>query len=175
MDFGERLRELRKQQGLSQRALAALIGVDYTYISKLETGANPPPSAETIHRMAQELEANESELRVLAGKLPIIVCLCGSTRFYEEFHKANIRETLAGKIVLSIGIDFKSDADLLLAGEITLADKKRMDELHLQKINLADEVLILNVHGYIGESTRRELEYAREHDKRIRWLEEMVH
>lgn len=101
---------------------------------------------------------------------PTIVCLCGSTRFGDAFHEANLKETLAGKIVLSIGCDFKSDADLLLAGSLTPEDKARLDELHLRKIDLADEVLILNVGGYVGESTRREIAYAREHGKRIRWL-----
>jgi hypothetical protein len=103
---------------------------------------------------------------------PVIVCLCGSTRFMKEFHEANLRETLAGHIVLTIGCDFKSDADLLLAGELTQEDKARLDELHLRKIDLADEVLILNVNGYLGESTRREWQYAQAHGKRIRWLVE---
>src|SRR5205085_10771505 len=71
-------------------------------------------------------------------RTPIIVCLCGSTRFGEAFRKANLEETLAGKIVLSIGCDFKSDDALGL----TEADKERLDELHLRKIDLADEVLI---------------------------------
>ena len=98
---------------------------------------------------------------------PIIVCLCGSTRFSEAFHEANLRETLAGKIVLSIGCDFKSDDALGLTSE----DKERLDALHLRKIDLADEVLILNVGGYIGQSTMNELLYAQEHRKRIRFLE----
>ncbi len=103
---------------------------------------------------------------------PTIVCLCGSTRFSDAFHEANLRETLAGKIVLSIGCDFKSDADLQLAGELTAEDKARLDELHLRKIDLADEVLILNVGGYIGQSTLNELLYAQAHNKRIRFLEQ---
>jgi hypothetical protein len=102
---------------------------------------------------------------------PIIVCLCGSTRFSQAFHEANLRETLARKIVLSIGCDFKSDTDLLLAGELTVEDKQRLDELHLHKIDLADEVLILNVGGYVGESTANEAYYAASQGKRVRWLE----
>lgn len=100
---------------------------------------------------------------------PTIVCLCGSTRFGFAFRKANFEETLAGKIVLSIGCDFKSDDALGLTDE----DKVRLDELHKRKIDLADEVLILNVGGYIGNSTQSELEYAREHNKRIRYLEHL--
>lgn len=100
---------------------------------------------------------------------PTIVCLCGSTRFSEAFRKANLVETLEGKIVLSIGCDFKSDDALGLPEDA----KAMLDELHKRKIDLADEVLILNVGGYIGSSTMSELEYAREHNKRIRYLEQL--
>lgn len=100
---------------------------------------------------------------------PTIVCLCGSTRFSEAYQEMNLRETLAGNIVLSIGINTKSDDDLIKAG--WKIDKGALDTLHLHKIDLADEVLILNVEGYIGESTRREVEYAQLKNKRIRWLE----
>lgn len=102
-----------------------------------------------------------------AGEKPTVVCLCGSTRFSDTFREANFQETLAGRIVLSIGCDFKSDAALGL----TEADKVRLDELHKRKIDLADEVLILNVGGYIGDSTRSELEYAKAHGKWIRYWE----
>ena len=98
---------------------------------------------------------------------PTIVTLCGSTRFSEAFRKANLDETLAGRIVLSIGCDFKSDDALGL----TEQDKQRLDELHLRKIDLCDEVLVLNVDGYVGASTRNEIKYAAYHGKRIRWLE----
>lgn len=101
------------------------------------------------------------------GTRPIIVCLCGSTRFSEAFQQANLRETLAGKIVLTIGCDMRSDDTLGLSPSIKLD----LDLLHLHKISLADEVLILNVGGYIGESTQRELDFARYHGKRIRFLE----
>ena len=102
---------------------------------------------------------------------PTIVCLCGSTRFIEAFRAANLRETIAGKIVLSIGCDTKSDTDLLALGELTEESKAALDELHKRKIDLADEVLILNVGGYVGKSTISEIAYAQEHGKLIRWLE----
>jgi len=98
---------------------------------------------------------------------PVIVCLCGSTRFAEAFRQANLCETLKGKIVLTIGCDFKSDEALGLSK----ATKQRLDELHLRKIDLADEILVLNVGGYIGQSTRQEIGYARRLGKRVRWLE----
>jgi hypothetical protein len=99
---------------------------------------------------------------------PTIVCLCGSTRFSPAYQEVNFNETLAGKIVLTIGCDFKSAAGLRL----TLEDKARLDELHLRKIDLADEVLILNVGGYIGDSTKNEISYARMKGKQLRFLEE---
>ena len=73
MTFGERLRELRKAQGISQRDLAELVDIDFTYVSKIETGDNAPPSMETIHRIALALSADEQELIVLAGKVHIDV------------------------------------------------------------------------------------------------------
>jgi hypothetical protein len=97
---------------------------------------------------------------------PRVVCLCGSTRFYEMFQALNFAETLAGHIVLSIGCDTKSDEGLLLSQD----DKGRLDELHLRKIDLADEVVVVNVGGYVGESTVREIVYAASSGKSIRWL-----
>jgi hypothetical protein len=108
------------------------------------------------------------------GAFPPIVCLCGSTRFYDEFRRANLRLTLAGQIVLSIGCDTKSDADLASAAELgndPSTTKTRLDELHKRKIDLADYVLVLNVGGYIGDSTRSEIAYALDHAKPVRYLD----
>lgn len=99
---------------------------------------------------------------------PRIVCLCGSTRFSQAFQDANLHETLAGRIVLSIGCNTRNDDDLRRAG--VDIDKESLDTLHLFKIDLCHEVLVLNVDGYVGESTRREIEYARRLGKPIRWL-----
>src|ERR1051325_4274502 len=105
--------------------------------------------------------------------MPPIVCLCGSTRFSQAFQDANLRETLAGKIVLSIGCDMRSDAEIFghLSEEELVAIKTKLDELHLRKIDLSNEILVLNVAGYIGESTAREITYAIEHHKVVRYLE----
>jgi hypothetical protein len=97
---------------------------------------------------------------------PIIVCLCGSCRFKETFIDQYAKETDKGKIVLSVG-RFMPQSEQELKPEL----KKMLDELHLRKIDLADEVLILNVGGYIGDSTRRELLYAISQGKIIRYLE----
>ncbi len=101
---------------------------------------------------------------------PTIVCLCGSTRFVDAFNQARVNETMKGKIVLSIEITtsqhFDSDPQYS-----NLPVKRMLDELHLRKIDLADEILVLNVGGYVGESTSREITYAKEQGKTIRWLE----
>lgn len=82
---------------------------------------------------------------------------------------------MAGRIVLTIGCDTKSDDDLFarMSADKLAELKERLDLLHFRKIDMADEVLILNVGGYIGESTRRELEYAKNIGKVIRYLEEV--
>jgi len=105
---------------------------------------------------------------------PTIVCLCGSTRFWRTFQQASLRETMAGRIVLSIGA--ASGTDDAHFGNLPRDEYDRvkmlLDELHLRKIELADEVLILNVGGYIGESTARELAHANRLGKVVRFLEE---
>lgn len=108
----------------------------------------------------------------LLSTMPRIVCLCGSTRFHDAYQEAYYRETMAGYIVLSVG--FAPQSQTQVHGEeigCTSEQKKRLDELHLRKIDMADEVLFLNVDGYMGESTRRELDYARKAGKMIRFLE----
>lgn len=97
---------------------------------------------------------------------PLIVCLCGSTKFKEAFEKANFEQTMKGKIVLSVGCFGHADGV-----SFTEKEKDFLDELHKRKIDLADEVLILNVGGYIGSSTGRELAYAIKHNKEIDYLE----
>lgn len=104
---------------------------------------------------------------------PTIVCLCGSTRFFDTFSKLNLEETLAGKIVLSIASDRSSENKIfesLNAVDFEL-QKEKLAQLHFCKIDLADEILVVNVGGYVGESTTREVQYAQTLGKKIRWLE----
>lgn len=105
--------------------------------------------------------------------IPTIVCLCGSSRFGHVFNEANKQETLSGKIVLSIGCNLKSDEELFkdLKEYERVEIKRKLDNLHFRKIEIADEVLILNVGGYVGESTANELFYATKLGKTIRWWE----
>src|SRR5258708_1309677 len=99
---------------------------------------------------------------------PIIVTLCGSTRFKDAFATALLNETLQGKIVLTVGCFTHSDVELELTDEV----KMDLDTLHMRKIDISDEIYVLNVNGYVGESTSREIAYAHSQKKEIRWLEE---
>lgn len=101
---------------------------------------------------------------------PVVVCLCGSTKFKAQFEEATERETLAGRIVVSVGFFAHQLTDEERRARLTPEIKVMLDELHLRKIDLADEVLILNVDQYVGASTRREAWYARNQGKVLRWL-----
>ena len=103
---------------------------------------------------------------------PKIVCLCGSTRFMDAFFETGWDETLAGNIVLSVGVCKHVDAGGGHGGEMLgqdVADK--LDELHLRKIDLADEVIVLRVNGYVGPSTSKEIKYAESQSKPIRYVD----
>lgn len=70
MTFGERVKELRKARGVSQRELAGRVGIDFTYLSKIENDRTEPPSESTIERIAEALDANADDLLVLADRFP---------------------------------------------------------------------------------------------------------
>ena len=104
-------------------------------------------------------------------ELPQIVCLCGSTRFYKEYVQANYDLTMQGKIVLSVGFfGHAVDAAHGQTVGITPAEKGKLDDLHKRKIELADEVYVINVDGYIGDSTRSEIAHAKLLNKPISFL-----
>jgi len=109
---------------------------------------------------------------VAGEKKPIVVCLCGSTRFKEAFDEANYQETMAGRIVLSVGFYMHAAGNKHGDGVgATPEQKEALDILHKRKIDLADEVLVLNVGGYIGSSTRSEINHAMMRGKPVRFLE----
>lgn len=97
---------------------------------------------------------------------PEVVCLCGSTRFKDEYLEEQERLTMEGKIFLTVGMFGHSDDVDLSPG-----DKEMLDDLHKRKIDLADRIHVINVGGYIGDSTRSEIEYAKEQGKEITWYE----
>lgn len=100
---------------------------------------------------------------------PRIVCLCGSTRFREAFEKARVDETLKGNVVLDTGGVYGHLTGMDMDGPV----KARLDRLHLYKIGISDEVLVLDVDKYVGASTSNEIRHARCLGKPVRfWSEE---
>ena len=113
----------------------------------------------------------------MVGKYKVIT-LCGSTRFKDEFMEALKRLTLEGNIVISVGLFGHSGDDEVWESmdEGTLTKTKEMlDDMHKRKIDMADEIFVINVDGYIGESTRSEINYAMEKGMPVRYLEEPTH
>ena len=105
----------------------------------------------------------------MVGKYKVIT-LCGSTRFKDAFMETQKRLTLEGNIVISVGLFGHSGDD-----EVWAEDTKEMlDDMHKRKIDMADEIFVINVGGYIGSSTRSEIEYAMTTGKAIKYLEDLA-
>jgi hypothetical protein len=101
----------------------------------------------------------------MIGKYKIIT-LCGSTRFKHEFIAEQKRLTLEGNIVISVGLYGHSGDNEVWSKET----KEMLDDMHKRKIDLADEIFVINVGGYIGSSTRSEIEYAMKTGKKVMYL-----
>ena len=104
-----------------------------------------------------------------------VITLCGSTRFKDEFIEIQKRLTLAGNIVISVGLFGHSGDNEVWENmdEGTLTRKKEMlDDMHKRKIDMADEIYVINVGGYSGASTKSEVKYAEATGKTVRYLEE---
>ena len=102
----------------------------------------------------------------MVGKYKVIT-LCGSTRFKDAFMEAQKRLTLDGNIVISVGLFGHSGDDEVW----TEGTKEMLDDMHKRKIDMADEIFVINVVSYIGSSTRSEIEYAMATGKAITYLE----
>lgn len=98
-----------------------------------------------------------------------VITLCGSTRFKDEFLKVQKQLTLEGNIVISVG--FFEHADGEPANVITPEIKVMFDDMHKRKIDMSDGIFVINKDGYIGQSTKDEIEYAIKTGKRIDYLE----
>jgi hypothetical protein len=96
-----------------------------------------------------------------------IITLCGSTKFRDEFIAEQKRLTLEGNIVISVGL-FGHSGDEEVWTEKT---KVMLDDMHKRKIDLADEIFVINVGGYIGSSTRSEIDYAISTNKTVNYME----
>lgn len=103
------------------------------------------------------------------------ICLCGSTRFPDAFALANADLSMRGHIVIGLGLFGHADEPrgarfLTSDGDEKTPGKQGLDKLHFAKIDLADEIFVINVGGYIGSSTRREIEYAEKQGKRVSYM-----
>ncbi|MBO7697300.1 MAG: hypothetical protein J6T10_32095 [Methanobrevibacter sp.] len=96
-----------------------------------------------------------------------VITLCGSSRFKDAFIESQKRLTLDGNIVISVGL-FGHSGDKEVWTEGT---KEMLDDMHKRKIDMADEIYVINVNGYIGSSTKSEIEYAKATGKEVRYLE----
>ena len=102
----------------------------------------------------------------MVGRFKVIT-LCGSTRFKDEFLETQKRLTLGGNIVISVGL-FGHSGDDEVWKEGT---KEMLDNMHKRKIDMSDGIFVINVGGYIGESTRSEIDYAFKNGKTVEYLE----
>ena len=98
-----------------------------------------------------------------------VITLCGSTRFKDEFMRVQKELTLQGNIVISVGLFGHSGDDEVWSNNV----KEMLDDMHKRKIDMSDEIFVINVGGYIGDSTKSEIEYAIKNDKKVNYLEEL--
>jgi hypothetical protein len=126
--------------------------------------------AAPIHGLDSDAEPTSPDAaRSLGYSRPRIVCICGSMRFQNNMLEASIDESLAGRIVLLPLVNMKRP-DWRWPEERVDEIKADLDRLHFAKIDRADEVLVVNPGGYVGDSTTREIAYAVERGKPVRYL-----
>lgn len=106
---------------------------------------------------------------------PRIYTLCGSTRFPPAFELANMHLSLQGHIVIGLGMMGHADEPrgarfLTSDGNENTLVKQGLDRLHFHKIDLSDAIYVVNVGGYVGSSTRKEVAYARSSGKSVEWM-----
>ena len=98
-----------------------------------------------------------------------VITLCGSTKFKEDFIEAQERFTLDGCIVISVGLF--GHADKKYETVLTEDVKEMLDEMHKRKIDMADAIFVVNRNGYVGNSTRSEIDYAESTGKQVMYME----
>ena len=125
---------------------------------------SPGKPGDTILITGEDAVHITKSLRMSVGE---VITLCGSTRFKDTFMEVQKRLTLQGCIVISVGLfGHAGDEEVWTEGT-----KEMLDDMHKRKIDMADEIFVINVDGYIGSSTRSEIEYARKTGKPVRYLE----
>lgn len=99
-----------------------------------------------------------------------VITLCGSARFESDFLRLQKALTLQGNIVISLGMFGRSEDD----EPWPPSTKEMLGDLHKGKIDLANEIFVVNKDGYIGESTESEIAYANATGKKVRYLEPLL-
>lgn len=102
----------------------------------------------------------------MQGKYKVIT-LCGSTKFKDDFIREQKRLTIEGNIVISVGMFGHSGDDEVFDGNV----KEMLDDMHKRKIDMADEIFVINKGGYVGSSTKSEIEYAMKTNKKVVFME----
>ncbi len=101
-----------------------------------------------------------------------VITLCGSTKFKDDFIRVQRELTLKGYVVISVGLFGHADGEYRTV--LTEEVKEMLDDMHMQKIDMAEAIYVVNPGGYIGSSTRKEIEYAKAQGKEIMYLEQQV-
>lgn len=106
---------------------------------------------------------------------PTVTTLCGSTRFPDAFALANMHLSLRGRIVIGLGMQGHADEPrgarfLTSDGDENTPEKRGLDQLHFRKIDISDGIYVVNVGGYVGSSTKREIQYAIGEGKAVEWM-----
>lgn len=96
------------------------------------------------------------------------ITLCGSTKFKDEYNWWNIKLTLEGNLVYSVASMTHTDKN-----PITDEQKELLDWVHKRKIDESDEIFVIDVDGYIGDSTHGEIEYALGKGKKVTLMSEV--
>lgn len=96
-----------------------------------------------------------------------VITLCGSVKFKQEFEAVQRKLSLDGNIVISVGV-----FDPAMGNErLDEGTKKMLGDMHKKKIDMADEIFVINKGGYIGDSTKSEIEYAIKLNKKVNYME----
>ena len=102
----------------------------------------------------------------MVGKYKVIT-LCGSTKFKDDVLREQKRLSLEGNIVISVGLFGHSGDDEVWSDGV----KEMLDDMHKRKIDMADEIFVINKGGYVGASTKAEIEYAHSTNKKVVYME----
>jgi len=114
-----------------------------------------------------DLDSNSSRMSLEDVMLPKVITLCGSTRFMDEFARQNEKFTLAGNIVFSVAVRSSNGTN-----KVSQTQKTILDQVHFHKIRMSDEIFVINCENYIGDSTKKEIDFARSIGRKVTFLHE---